>query len=203
MLNSSLSELSTALAGKKISSVELTRLFLDRIRGLNGRLNAFITVDEEHSLRQARVADERRAGRGSAGEAGPLTGIPIAHKDIYCTRGLRTTCGSKMLANFTSPYDAHVIEKFDRAGAVLLGKTNMDEFAMGSSNETSHFGPVRNPWDATRVPGGSSGGSAAAVAARMAPAATGTDTGGSIRQPAALLAIGPPWSSDEANAIMP
>jgi aspartyl-tRNA(Asn)/glutamyl-tRNA(Gln) amidotransferase subunit A len=189
MLNSSLSALSAALAGKKISSVELTRLFLDRIRGLNGRLNAFITVDEEHSLRQARVADERRAGRGKAGEAGPLTGIPIAHKDIYCTRGLRTTCGSRMLADFTSPYDAHVIENFDRAGAVMLGKTNMDEFAMGSSNETSHFGPVRNPWDASRVPGGSSGGSAAAVAARMAPAATGTDTGGSIRQPAALTGV--------------
>ena len=189
MLNSTLSELSAALAAKQVSSVELTGLFLSRIRGLNGKLNAFITVDEEHSLAQARVADERRSGKGNAGAAGPLTGIPIAHKDIFCTRGLRTTCGSRMLAGYTSPYDAHVIERFDAAGAVQLGKTNMDEFAMGSSNETSHFGPVRNPWDALRVPGGSSGGSAAAVAARMAPAATGTDTGGSIRQPAALTGV--------------
>ncbi len=185
MLNSTLSELSAALAAKKVSSVELTRLFLDRIKGLNGRLNAFITVDEEHSVAQARVADQRRF----RDQAGPLTGIPIAHKDIFCTRGLRTTCGSRMLAGYTSPYDAHVIERFAAAGAVQLGKTNMDEFAMGSSNETSHFGPVRNPWDTTRVPGGSSGGSATAVAARMAPAATGTDTGGSIRQPAALTGI--------------
>ncbi len=189
MLNSTLFELSAALAAKQVSSVELTRLFLDRIRGLNGKLNAFITVNEEHSLAQALVADERRSGKGNAGEAGPLTGIPVAHKDIFCTRGLRTTCGSRMLADFTSPYDAHVIERFAAAGAVMLGKTNMDEFAMGSSNETSHFGPVRNPWDAARVPGGSSGGSAAAVAARMAPAATGTDTGGSIRQPAALTGV--------------
>ncbi len=195
MLNSTLSALGAALAAKQVSSVELTSLFLRRIRSLDRKLNAFITVDEEHSLAQARVADERRAGKGSAGgvdgarAVGPLTGIPIAHKDIYCTRGLRTTCGSKMLATFKSPYDAHVIERFNDAGAVLLGKTNMDEFAMGSSNETSHFGPVRNPWDAARVPGGSSGGSAAAVAARMAPAATGTDTGGSIRQPAALTGV--------------
>ncbi len=189
MLNSTLFELSAALAAKQVSSVELTRLFLDRIRRLNGKLNAFITVNEEHSLAQALVADERRSGKGNAGEAGPLTGIPVAHKDIFCTRGLRTTCGSRMLAGFTSPYDAHVIERFAAAGAVMLGKTNMDEFAMGSSNETSHFGPVRNPWDAARVPGGSSGGSAAAVAARMAPAATGTDTGGSIRQPAALTGV--------------
>jgi aspartyl-tRNA(Asn)/glutamyl-tRNA(Gln) amidotransferase subunit A len=185
VLNSTVTELSGALAAKKVSSVELTRLFLDRITGLNGRLNAFITVDEEHCLAQAAVADERR----SRGEAGPLTGIPVAHKDIYCTKGIRTTCGSRMLADFESPYDAHVIERFNAAGAVLLGKTNMDEFAMGSSNETSHFGPVRNPWDLGRVPGGSSGGSAAAVAARMTPAATGTDTGGSIRQPAALTGV--------------
>ena len=163
----------------------MTRLFLARIAGLNGALNAFITVDEERSLADARTADARRAH----GEAGPLTGIPIAHKDIFCTRGVRTTCGSKMLANFISPYDAHVIERFSAAGAVLLGKTNMDEFAMGSSNETSFFGPVRNPWDRGRVPGGSSGGSATAVAARMAPGATGTDTGGSIRQPAALTGV--------------
>jgi len=185
MLNSTVTELSAALAAKKVSSVELTRLFLGRIKGLNGQLNAFITVDEERSLGQARVADERRA----RGEAVALTGVPLAHKDIYCTRGIRTTCGSRMLAGYESPYDAHVIERFNAAGAVLLGKTNMDEFAMGSSNETSHFGPVRNPWDQARVPGGSSGGSAAAVAARMAPAATGTDTGGSIRQPAALCGI--------------
>ncbi|HUN70205.1 MAG TPA: Asp-tRNA(Asn)/Glu-tRNA(Gln) amidotransferase subunit GatA [Burkholderiales bacterium] len=185
MINATVSEISAALAARKISSVELTRLFLERIARLNGRLNAFVTVDEEHSLAQARVADQRRA----RGEAGPLTGIPVAHKDIFCTKGIRTTCGSRMLANFASPYDAHVIERFNAAGAVLLGKTNMDEFAMGSSNETSYFGPVRNPWDAERVPGGSSGGSATAVAARMAPAATGTDTGGSIRQPAALTGI--------------
>jgi len=189
VLNSTLSALSAALAARKVSSVELTRLFLDRIRDLNGRLNAFITVNEELSLAQARVADERLSGKGNAGEAGPLTGIPVAHKDIFCTRGLRTTCGSRMLKEYVSPYDAHVIERFAAAGAVQLGKTNMDEFAMGSSNETSHFGPVRNPWDATRVPGGSSGGSATAVAARMAPAATGTDTGGSIRQPAALTGV--------------
>jgi aspartyl-tRNA(Asn)/glutamyl-tRNA(Gln) amidotransferase subunit A len=185
VINYTVTELSAALAARKVSSVELTRLFLDRIKGLNGQLNAFITLDEKHSLAQALVADERR----SRGEAGPLTGIPIAHKDIYCTKGIRTTCGSKMLANFESPYDAHVIERCNAAGAVLLGKTNMDEFAMGSSNETSHFGPVRNPWDLGRVPGGSSGGSAAAVAARMTPAATGTDTGGSIRQPAALTGV--------------
>jgi aspartyl-tRNA(Asn)/glutamyl-tRNA(Gln) amidotransferase subunit A len=189
VLNSTLTELSAALAAKAVSSVELTRLFLDRIRALNPQLNAFITVDEALSLAQARAADERRAGKGTAGQAGPLTGIPIAHKDIFCTRDLRTTCGSRMLAGYTSPYDAHVIERFAAAGAVQLGKANMDEFAMGSSNETSHFGPVRNPWDTTRVPGGSSGGSAAAVAARMAPAATGTDTGGSIRQPAALTGV--------------
>jgi aspartyl-tRNA(Asn)/glutamyl-tRNA(Gln) amidotransferase subunit A len=185
MLNATLNELSAALAGKKISSVELTRLYLDRIQALNAKLNAFITVDEERSLAQARVADARRA----QGNASPLTGIPVAHKDIFCTKDLLTTCGSKMLANFKSPYDARVIEKFAEAGAVLLGKTNMDEFAMGSSNETSHFGTVKNPWDVARVPGGSSGGSAAAVAARMAPAATGTDTGGSIRQPAALTGV--------------
>ena len=185
MLDSGLGELQAALAARRVSSVELTQLYLGRIRALNGPLNAFITVDEETSLEQARHADERRA----RGEAGPLTGIPVAHKDIYCTRRLRTTCGSKMLENYTSPYDAHVIERFDAAGAVQLGKTNMDEFAMGSSNETSHFGPVRNPWDRARVPGGSSGGSTVAVAARMAPVATGTDTGGSIRQPAALTGV--------------
>jgi aspartyl-tRNA(Asn)/glutamyl-tRNA(Gln) amidotransferase subunit A len=183
MINASLKQLSQALATKQISSVELTRLFLDRIARLNPMLNAFVTVDAEKSLNSARTADARIA----AGTAGPLTGIPIAQKDIFCAEGWRTTCGSKMLANFVSPYDATVIRKMHgEAGMVSLGKTNMDEFAMGSSNETSFFGPVRNPWDTERVPGGSSGGSAAAVAARLAPAATGTDTGGSIRQPAAL-----------------
>ncbi len=185
MLNATLRELADALAAGKVSSVELTQLFLARIRKLNGQLNAFLTLDEERSLGEARRADDARA----RGKAGPLAGIPVAHKDIFCTAGLRTTCGSRMLENFVSPYDAHVIEQFAAAGTVLLGKTNMDEFAMGSSNETSHFGPVRNPWDTGLVPGGSSGGSAAAVAARLAPAATGTDTGGSIRQPAALTGV--------------
>jgi len=180
-----ITELSAALAAKKVSSVELSRAFLERIGQLNPKLNAFITVDEERSLAQARRADERRA----RGDAMPLTGIPLAFKDIYCTKGLRTTCGSRMLEDFISPYDAHVVEQFDLAGAVLLGKCNMDEFAMGSSNENSCFGPVHNPWARNRVPGGSSGGSAAAVAARMAPAATGTDTGGSTRQPAAFSGI--------------
>ncbi len=183
MINAGLKELSQALAAKKISSVELSSLFLDRIERLNHDLNAFVTVDREKSLKSAADADARLA----AGMAGVLTGIPIAQKDIFCAEGWTTTCGSKMLANFVAPYDATVIEKLHvQAGMVSLGKTNMDEFAMGSSNETSHFGPVKNPWDRTRVPGGSSGGSAAAVAARMAPIATGTDTGGSIRQPAAL-----------------
>jgi aspartyl-tRNA(Asn)/glutamyl-tRNA(Gln) amidotransferase subunit A len=183
MIHKSLKELAQALAAREISSVELSTLFLDRIDRHNPDLNAFVTVDREKSLAMARAADARIA----AGTAGPLTGIPIAQKDIFCAEGWTTTCGSKMLANFVSPYDATVIDKMHRqAGMVSLGKTNMDEFAMGSSNETSYFGPVKNPWDRTRVPGGSSGGSAAAVAARLAPAATGTDTGGSIRQPAAL-----------------
>ena len=183
MIHASLKEMAQALAAKKISSVELTSLFLDRIERLNPQINAFITVDRAKSLQMAAAADARLA----AGSAGPLIGIPIAQKDIFCAEGWTTTCASKMLANFVSPYDATVIEKMHRdAGLVSLGKTNMDEFAMGSSNETSYFGAVRNPWDISRVPGGSSGGSAAAVAARMAPAATGTDTGGSIRQPAAL-----------------
>ncbi len=178
-------ELSALLAHKKISSVELTQLFLERISAANGALNAIITVDRERALAGARAADARIA----QADAGPLTGIPLAHKDIYCTKGMRTTCGSKMLANFVSPYDAHVIEQLADAGAVMLGKTNMDEFAMGSSNETSFFGPVKNPWNQNMVPGGSSGGSAAAVAARLAPAATGSDTGGSIRQPAGFTGI--------------
>ncbi len=185
MLNASLKELSAALAQKKISSAELTKLFLDRTSKLNGALNAFITVDAEKSLAQARVAD----GRIARDDAEPLTGVPVAHKDIFVAKGWRTTCGSKMLSNFVSPYDAHVIGRFNDAGAVILGKTNMDEFAMGSSSETSFYGPVKNPWNPDCVPGGSSGGSAAAVAARMAPAATGTDTGGSIRQPAALSGL--------------
>jgi aspartyl-tRNA(Asn)/glutamyl-tRNA(Gln) amidotransferase subunit A len=184
LLNSTVVELSSALAARKISSVELTQACLARIRA-HRDLNAFITVDESLSLAAARRADERRA----KGEAGPLTGIPIAHKDIICTRALRTTCGSRMLENYTSPYDAHIVSELDRAGTVMLGKSNMDEFAMGSSTESSHFGPVRNPWAKGRVPGGSSGGSAAAVAARMTPAATGTDTGGSIRQPAAMTGV--------------
>ncbi len=182
MINASLKALSAQLHNKSISSVELTQTFLDRIETHNPALNAYITVDAEKSLAQAKAADAQLA----SGNAGPLTGIPIAQKDIFCASGWKTTCGSKMLENFTAPYDAHVITQFDQAGAVNLGKTNMDEFAMGSSNETSYFGGVKNPWDLSRVPGGSSGGSAAAVAARLCPAATGTDTGGSIRQPASL-----------------
>ena len=180
-----LRQLCDGLAAGKFSSTEVTQEFINKINELNTTLNCFISVDAERSLAQARAADVLRA----AGKAQPLTGIPIAQKDIFCTKGWLTTCGSKMLSNFVSPYDAHVIERFNAAGAVNLGKTNMDEFAMGSSNETSFYGPVRNPWDVSRVPGGSSGGSAAAVAARLAPAATGTDTGGSIRQPAALTGI--------------
>jgi aspartyl-tRNA(Asn)/glutamyl-tRNA(Gln) amidotransferase subunit A len=184
VLNATLSDLASALAAKQVSSVELTRAFLGRIGQLKA-LNAFITVDEAGALQRARAADAARA----RGEGGPLAGIPFAHKDIYCTKGLRTTCGSRMLDNFIAPYDAHVVEQFGRAGMVLLGKCNMDEFAMGSSNENSYFGPVHNPWNRRRVPGGSSGGSAAAVAARLAPAATGTDTGGSTRQPAAFSGV--------------
>jgi len=182
MFDHTLPELSALLRDRKVSSEELARLFLARIEKLDPALNAFITVDARKALAAARAADARIA----RGEAGPLTGIPIAHKDLFCARGWKTTCGSRMLADWIAPYDAHVVEQFDRAGAVLVGKTNMDEFAMGSSNENSFFGPARNPWDTTRVPGGSSGGSAAAVAARLVPAATGTDTGGSIRQPASL-----------------
>lgn len=182
MINSSLKTLSQMLAKKEVSSVELTKAFLKRIDTFNPEINAYIALDQDKTLAQAKAADVRIA----AGNAEPLTGIPIAQKDIFCASGWKTTCGSKMLANFVAPYDAHVITQFDAAGAVNLGKTNMDEFAMGSSNETSYFGGVKNPWDFTRVPGGSSGGSAAAVAARLCAAATGTDTGGSIRQPASL-----------------
>jgi aspartyl-tRNA(Asn)/glutamyl-tRNA(Gln) amidotransferase subunit A len=183
--HSTAAEIGRGIAAGRYSSVEVTRHFLDRIDRANGTLNAFVTVTAERALADARRADARIA----SGEGGPLTGVPLAHKDIFCTAGILTSCGSRMLSNFVSPYDATVVERLDAAGMVLLGKTNMDEFAMGSSNETSFYGPVRNPWDESRVPGGSSGGSAAAVAARIAPVATGTDTGGSIRQPGALSGL--------------
>jgi aspartyl-tRNA(Asn)/glutamyl-tRNA(Gln) amidotransferase subunit A len=186
-INASLRELGTALAQKQVSSVELTTLFLDRIEKYNPTLNAFVTVDREKSLAAARAADQKLGAGGTV--KSPLCGIPLAHKDIFCAEGWLTTCGSKMLGNFVSPYDAHVVEQLNNAGLVTLGKCNMDEFAMGSSNETSYFGSVKNPWDTGCVPGGSSGGSAAAIAARLAPVATGTDTGGSIRQPAALCGL--------------
>lgn len=181
----SLSELSALLEAGDVSSVQLTEHFLARIKAHDPELNSFISVTETQALAAAAEADALR----SAGKAGPLTGIPIAHKDIFCTRGVKTSCGSKMLDNFASPYDATVVEKLQQAGVVMLGKTNMDEFAMGSSNETSFYGAVKNPWNTRAVPGGSSGGSAASVAARLAPAATGTDTGGSIRQPASFCGI--------------
>jgi len=181
----SLTEMSEGLRARRFSSVELTRHFLERIERLNPAINAFITITAELALAAAQRADSRLA----AGGAGPLTGLPLAHKDIFCTDGVLTTCASRMLSNFVAPYDATVVERLARAGMVMLGKANMDEFAMGSSNETSWYGPVRNPWDLDKVPGGSSGGSAAAVAARIVPAATGTDTGGSIRQPAALTSL--------------
>ncbi|MCG8014752.1 MAG: Asp-tRNA(Asn)/Glu-tRNA(Gln) amidotransferase subunit GatA [Candidatus Thiodiazotropha sp. 'RUGA'] len=178
-------ELAAGLKAREFSSVELTGHFLERIERLDGNINAFITTTAEQALAEAAAADEKL----KAGDAGPLTGIPIVQKDIFCTQGVKTSCGSRMLDNFISPYDATVVTKLKQAGVVTLGKANMDEFAMGSSNETSFYGNVHNPWDRERVPGGSSGGSAAAVAARMAAAATGTDTGGSIRQPAALCGI--------------
>ena len=180
-----LTELSTMLQAGDVSSTELTEHFLSRIKQHDATLNSFITVVEDQAMTQAAAADNALKN----GAAGPLTGVPIAHKDIFCTRGVKTSCGSKMLDNFISPYDATVVSKFKQAGVVTLGKTNMDEFAMGSSSETSFYGPVRNPWNIDTVPGGSSGGSAAAVASRLAPAATGTDTGGSIRQPAAMCGI--------------
>ena len=180
-----LADLAKGLKQREFSSVEVARGFLDRVASSQAELNAFVTVTREAALAAAAVADERLA----TGKAGPLTGLPLAHKDIFCTEGVLTTCGSKMLANFVSPYDATVVSRLREAGMVMLGKANMDEFAMGSSNETSFFGPVRNPWNTAMVPGGSSGGSAAAVAARVAPAATATDTGGSIRQPAALCGV--------------
>ncbi len=185
MINSTVAELSAALAAGDISSVEITHAYLNRIAKLNGELNAYITVCEDSALQQAAAADAARAH----GSSGSLLGIPLAHKDIFCTREVLTTCGSRMLHNFIPPYNATVVEHFNAAGAVVLGKTNMDEFAMGSSNETSFFGPVKNPWNGECVPGGSSGGSAAAVAADLCAMATGTDTGGSIRQPAAFCGV--------------
>ncbi len=185
MYKKSIAELGAGLRAGEFSSVELTRCFLDRIERLDSELNSFVTVTPETALATAEAADRSL----KTADATPLTGIPIVQKDIFCTRGVRTSCGSRMLDNFISPYDACVTERLLAAGAVSLGKANMDEFAMGSSNETSFYGPVHNPWDTKRVPGGSSGGSAAAVAARLAAAATGTDTGGSIRQPAALCGI--------------
>ncbi len=185
MHDRTIAELARALDAGEVSSVELTQSLLDRIEARDGACNSFITVTREQALAQAEAADAaRREGR-----AGPLTGVPIAHKDIFCTDGVRTSCGSRMLDNFVAPYDATVVRNMRDAGLVMLGKTNMDEFAMGSSNETSYYGPVCNPWDPERVPGGSSGGSAAAIAARLTPGATGTDTGGSIRQPASLCGI--------------
>jgi aspartyl-tRNA(Asn)/glutamyl-tRNA(Gln) amidotransferase subunit A len=183
--NLSIGELAAQLGGRQMSSVEITRHFLARIERLNPSLNAIITLTAEEALAAAAAAD-RRLG---VGERGPLLGIPLIHKDIFCTDGVRTSCGSRILDNFIAPYDATVVARLKAAGAVMLGKANMDEFAMGSSNETSYYGPVKNPWDTAKVPGGSSGGSAAALAARLAPYATGTDTGGSIRQPAALTGV--------------
>ncbi|WP_339511443.1 Asp-tRNA(Asn)/Glu-tRNA(Gln) amidotransferase subunit GatA [Pseudomonas sp. RL_15y_Pfl2_60] len=177
-----LAEIARGLADKTFSSEELTRTLLARIQQLDPQLNSFISVTEDLAIQQSKAADARRA----AGETGALLGAPIGHKDLFCTLHIRTSCGSKMLDNFKAPYNATVVEKLASAGAVTLGKLNMDEFAMGSANESSHYGAVKNPWNLERVPGGSSGGSAAAVAARLLPAATGTDTGGSIRQPAAL-----------------
>ncbi|TVO76576.1 Asp-tRNA(Asn)/Glu-tRNA(Gln) amidotransferase subunit GatA [Sedimenticola selenatireducens] len=185
MYNKTISELARGLRAGDFSSVELTRTYLKRVSSFNSGLNSFVTVCEEQALQEAELADQRLKG----GHTSLLAGIPIAHKDIFCTQGIKTSCGSKMLDKFVAPYDAHVVSQFKQAGAVMLGKTNMDEFAMGSSNENSFYGPVRNPWKESAVPGGSSGGSAAAVAARLCVAATGTDTGGSIRQPASFCGI--------------
>jgi len=185
MHHKTIADLAACLRRGEFSSTDLTRHYLARMERLDPRLNSYISIDAEGALAAARRVDAR-LGRD---EGGPLTGIPIAHKDIFCTKGLKTSCGSRMLENFVAPYDATVVERLERAGAVVLGKTNMDEFAMGSSNETSFYGPVKNPWDVQRVPGGSSGGSAAAVAARLCAAATGTDTGGSIRQPASFCGV--------------
>lgn len=185
MIEKTVSELARALSTGSVSSVELTQAFIDRITSIDTQLNSYITVDEETALRQARQADDAR----SRGTDTLLLGIPIAHKDLFCTQGTKTTCGSKMLKDFVSPYDATVVARLKDSGAVTLGKTNCDEFAMGSSNENSFFGPTRNPWGQNRVPGGSSGGSASAVAADLCAMATGTDTGGSIRQPASFCGV--------------
>jgi aspartyl-tRNA(Asn)/glutamyl-tRNA(Gln) amidotransferase subunit A len=185
MHHKTIAQISQELAKKTYSSEEIVQTFLARIKTEDKQLNSFITVTDEQALAHAKAADARR----SKGESSPLLGVPIAHKDIFCTQGVKTTCASKMLDNFIAPYDATVVTNLENAGCVSLGKTNMDEFAMGSSNETSFYGACKNPWDLSRVPGGSSGGSAAAVAAGLAPAATGTDTGGSVRQPAAFCGI--------------
>ena len=185
MYDKTIAEQSRALAAGDISGTELTQSYLERIRQFDGELNSYITVTEELALEQAKAADKRRA----AGDAGALTGIPLAHKDLFCTEGVKTSCGSAILDNFVAPYESTVTSRFRDAGAVMLGKTNMDEFAMGSSNENSHYGAVKNPWDKNAIPGGSSGGSAAAVAAQLCAGATGTDTGGSIRQPASHCGI--------------
>ncbi|MDD7805063.1 MAG: Asp-tRNA(Asn)/Glu-tRNA(Gln) amidotransferase subunit GatA [Endozoicomonas sp. (ex Botrylloides leachii)] len=185
MYDKTLAEQSRALTEGTISSVELTQSYLDRIKKLDTHLNSYITVTEELALTQAADADRQRA----MGNSQPLMGIPLAYKDLFCTKGIKTSCGSKMLDNFISPYESTVTSRFHNAGAVMLGKTNMDEFAMGSSNENSYYGPVKNPWDHAAIPGGSSGGSAACIAARLAAGAVGTDTGGSIRQPASHCGI--------------
>ena len=185
MLDLSLTQMAQGLAERKFSSIELTQAFLQRIKTVNPQINAFITVTEPEALLAAKAADNQLA----EGKATPLTGIPIAHKDLFCTKGVKTSCASKMLDNFIAPYDAAVVTNLANAGAVSLGKTNLDEFAMGSSSESSFYGPVKNPWDLQAVAGGSSGGSAAAVAAGLVPAATGSDTGGSIRQPAAFCGV--------------
>ena len=185
MYDKTLAEQSLALANNDISSVELTQSYLRRIKQLDKQYNSYISITEDLALKQAAAADAKRA----RGEAGVLTGIPLAHKDLFCTKGVRTSCGSKMLDNFIAPYESTVTQKFHDAGAVMLGKTNMDEFAMGSSSESSYYGAVKNPWDTTAIAGGSSGGSAACVAAGLAAGATGTDTGGSIRQPASHCGI--------------
>ena len=185
MHNKTVSELKKAIEKKEVSSLELTSHFLDRIKSKDPELNSFITLTEEHAIDRAKMIDKEI----SKGILRPLSGIPLAQKDIFCTKNIKTTCGSKMLDNFISPYDATVVEKLNDAGMIVVGKTNMDEFAMGSSNETSFFGDVKNPWNKDYVPGGSSGGSAASVSAKLIPCSTGTDTGGSIRQPASLTGI--------------
>ena len=185
MFEYTLAELCRLLHKREISSIELVKTYLDRAEQFNDNLNCFISLFPEYALDQARRADKLIG----ASKAGPLTGLPVAHKDIFCTNGFKTSCASKILDNFVAPYDATVTDKLNAAGSIMIGKTNMDEFAMGSSSETSFYGPVRNPWDTSRVPGGSSGGSASAVSARLVPAATATDTGGSIRQPAALCGV--------------